>query len=43
MLRAGGKTTAVVADGRRKLHTTWEDGAEMVEEYDAKTDELLGA
>eukprot|EP00740_Mantoniella_antarctica_P014753 CAMPEP_0181370202 /NCGR_PEP_ID=MMETSP1106-20121128/13277_1 /TAXON_ID=81844 /ORGANISM="Mantoniella antarctica, Strain SL-175" /LENGTH=188 /DNA_ID=CAMNT_0023486933 /DNA_START=215 /DNA_END=781 /DNA_ORIENTATION=+ len=26
---------------RRKVHTTFEDGAEMVEEYDLKTDELV--
>ena len=27
--------------GRRKVHTTFEDGSELVEEYDLKTDELL--
>lgn len=42
MFRQGGKTTSIVADGRKKVHTTWEDGAELVEEYDVKTDELLG-
>jgi len=29
------------ADGRKKIHTTFPDGAEMVEEYDEKTDVLL--
>lgn len=29
------------ADGRKKIHTTFPDGGEMVEEYDEKTDVLL--
>ena len=29
------------AAGRKKLHTTWDDGAELIEEYDLNTDELL--
>ncbi|CAE7028691.1 DPCD [Symbiodinium natans] len=29
------------SDGRKKIHTTYPDGAEMVEEYDEKTDVLL--
>lgn len=33
--------TAVLQDGRRKVHYTFNDGNEMVEEYDSKTDELL--
>lgn len=31
----------VKADGRRKIHTTYPDGSEMVEEYDERTDMLL--
>lgn len=31
----------VHADGRKKVHTTWPDGREMVEEFDEKTDVLL--
>mmetsp|Transcript_9213 Transcript_9213/g.23559 ORF Transcript_9213/g.23559 Transcript_9213/m.23559 type:complete len:195 (-) Transcript_9213:25-609(-) len=41
MLRKGGHTTAINSGGRRKLHTTFEDGSEMVEEYDLQTNELL--
>eukprot|EP00798_Chlamydomonas_sp_ICE-L_P025073 gene25073-10725_t len=41
MFREGGSTTAIVSGGRRKVHTNWEDGSELVEEYDAKTTELL--
>mmetsp|Transcript_20837 Transcript_20837/g.48734 ORF Transcript_20837/g.48734 Transcript_20837/m.48734 type:complete len:287 (-) Transcript_20837:2-862(-) len=29
------------SDGRKKIHTTYPDGGEMVEEYDEKTDVLL--
>lgn len=29
------------SDGRKKIHTTFPDGGEMVEEYDEKTDVLL--
>jgi len=29
------------SDGRKKIHTTFPDGAEMVEEFDEKTDVLL--
>ena len=29
------------AAGRKRMHTTWEDGSELIEEYDLKTDELL--
>lgn len=85
MFRQGGHTTAMAGGGRRKLHTTWDDGAsgrgahrpcspavlaalptsrrplkalgcatalpcttvytgsELIEEYDLKTCELLGA
>merc|ERR1712216_807053 len=31
----------VNVDGKKKVHSTWKDGAEMVEEYDAKTGALL--
>ena len=41
MLRQGGKSTQMVVGGRRKVHTTFEDGGELVEEYDARTDELV--
>jgi len=34
-------TTSIVADGRRKLHTTYKDGEEMVEEFDLNTNQLL--
>lgn len=40
---SGGKKTAFVVEGRRKIHTVWEDlgGIEMAEEYDLSNDELL--
>jgi len=41
MFRLGGNTTAIVSGGRRKVHTTFDDGSELVEEYDVKTGELL--
>mmetsp|Transcript_43395 Transcript_43395/g.130146 ORF Transcript_43395/g.130146 Transcript_43395/m.130146 type:complete len:195 (-) Transcript_43395:285-869(-) len=41
MFREGGNTTAIVQGDRRKVHTTFDDGAELVEEYDATTGELL--
>eukprot|EP00741_Cyanophora_paradoxa_P005039 tig00000842_g4881.t1 len=37
----GGKSTAVVSGNRRKVQTTYDDGTEMVEEFDLQTDELL--
>lgn len=33
--------TALLQDGRRKVHYTFSDGSEMSEEYDAKTCELI--
>ena len=33
--------TALLQDGRRKVHYTFSDGSEMSEEYDAKSCELL--
>ncbi|KAJ3216497.1 hypothetical protein HDU67_009364 [Dinochytrium kinnereticum] len=36
-----GKTTALVQDGRKKVHTEFPDGTELVEEYDLKTDDLV--
>jgi len=30
MLRAGGTSTALVSNGRRRVHTTFPDEAEMV-------------
>jgi hypothetical protein len=41
MFRKGGSSTTMTQGNRRKVHTTFEDGAEMVEEYDLKTDELV--
>ena len=41
MLRKGGTSTSIVSGGRRKVHTTYEDGREMVEEFDVVTDELM--
>ncbi|KAH7827606.1 putative protein DPCD [Monocercomonoides exilis] len=40
---SGGQKNAFVVDGRRKIHTVWEDrgGIEMAEEYDLASDELL--
>eukprot|EP00698_Gefionella_okellyi_P020657 TRINITY_DN6513_c0_g1_i1.p1 TRINITY_DN6513_c0_g1~~TRINITY_DN6513_c0_g1_i1.p1 ORF type:complete len:199 (-),score=28.25 TRINITY_DN6513_c0_g1_i1:80-676(-) len=40
-LRPGGKKTAISKDGRRKIHTQWEDGAELVEEFSLTTDEMI--
>ncbi len=34
--------TCIVGQGRRKIHTTFANDEEMVEEYDMKTDELVG-
>ncbi|KAM3834858.1 protein DPCD isoform 2-T2 [Vipera latastei] len=39
-LRAARKT-ALLADGKRKIHYLFEDGKEMAEEYDLKTHQLL--
>ncbi|NXQ60025.1 DPCD protein, partial [Anthoscopus minutus] len=39
-LRAAGKT-ALVQDGKRKIHYLFEDGKEMAEEYDIKTGQLI--
>lgn len=35
------KRLCMRADGRKKIHTTFHDGAELVEEFDEKTDVLL--
>ncbi|XP_060755530.1 protein DPCD [Neoarius graeffei] len=40
LLRAA-KKTALISDGKRKVHYLFTDGTEMAEEYDMKTDELL--
>uniref|UniRef100_A0A7S2U4T5 Protein DPCD n=1 Tax=Lotharella oceanica TaxID=641309 RepID=A0A7S2U4T5_9EUKA len=34
-------TTCVTIGGRRKHHTSWEDGSEMVEEYDVSSNRLV--
>ncbi|XP_069316046.1 protein DPCD isoform X3 [Eulemur rufifrons] len=39
-LRAAEKT-ALLQDGKRKVHYLFPDGKEMAEEYDEKTSELL--
>uniref|UniRef100_A0A3P8U1C0 Protein DPCD n=1 Tax=Amphiprion percula TaxID=161767 RepID=A0A3P8U1C0_AMPPE len=36
------KKTALIHDGKRKIHYLFTDGKEMAEEYDLKTDELIG-
>ena len=41
MFRKGGHSTSVNTGTRRKVHTTFDDGGEMVEEFDLRTDELL--
>ncbi|KAK7010808.1 protein DPCD [Biomphalaria glabrata] len=33
--------TCIVQDNKRKVHFTFSDGAELIEEYDVNTDELL--
>ncbi|KAM3623641.1 uncharacterized protein V6R79_013678 [Siganus canaliculatus] len=35
------KKTALIHDGKRKVHYLFTDGKEMAEEYDLKTDELI--
>ncbi|CAL1601941.1 unnamed protein product [Knipowitschia caucasica] len=35
------KKTALIHDGKRKVHYLFSDGKEMAEEYDVNTDELL--
>ncbi|XP_006630812.2 protein DPCD [Lepisosteus oculatus] len=35
------KKTALIQDGKRKVHYLFSDGKEMAEEYDIKTDELI--
>jgi len=35
------RKSALVQDGRRKIHFTFQDGTELVEEYDLKTNDLL--
>ncbi|XP_076001628.1 protein DPCD [Genypterus blacodes] len=35
------KKTALIHDGKRKVHYLFRDGKEMAEEYDLKTDELI--
>ncbi|KAK1164370.1 protein DPCD-like [Acipenser oxyrinchus oxyrinchus] len=35
------KKTALIQDGKRKIHYLFLDGKEMAEEYDLKTDELI--
>ena len=34
-------TTSIVTNGRRKFHTTYQDGSEMIEEFDLQSNELL--
>ncbi|KAJ3102718.1 hypothetical protein HDU97_000331 [Phlyctochytrium planicorne] len=38
---AKGNSTSIVQDGRRKVHTEYPDGTEVVEEFDLKTDDIL--
>jgi len=37
----GGTASAMVVGGKKRIHTTFSDGCEMVEEYDMTTDELV--
>ena len=39
--RGPGTQTALVSGGRKKIHTTYQNGEEQVEEFDLTTDELL--
>ena len=43
-LAAHGKGTSsvAIAGGKRRVHTTFDDGVEMVEEYDPTTRQLMG-
>lgn len=41
MFREGGHTTAIVSGGRRKVHTTFDDGSELIEEYEIQSGELV--
>lgn len=36
------KSLQIPSPGRRKIHYLFTDGKEMAEEYDLKTDELIG-
>lgn len=40
--RLGSKALSALCSGRRKVHYLFPDGKEMAEEYDEKTNELLG-
>lgn len=40
-LPPGAKQSAMVTNGRKRVHTTFPDGTEMVEEFDIQTDQLL--
>jgi hypothetical protein len=33
--------TTMIQNGKRRVHKTYPDGSEMVEEYDLKSDDLL--
>ena len=41
MFRKGGNSISTDVGNRRRVHTTWEDDSELIEEYDLKTSELL--
>ena len=41
MLKSSQKT-CIIQDGRRKIHYTFTNDNELAEEYDIKTDELVG-
>lgn len=42
MFRRGGESTAFVINNTIKVHTTFPDGSELVEEYDEATHRLQG-
>jgi hypothetical protein len=41
MFRKGGNSIATEVGNRHRVNTSWDDGTELVEEYDLKTRELL--
>jgi hypothetical protein len=40
-MRSGARSTSLLSAGRKKVHSTLPDGSELVEEFDARSDELL--
>jgi hypothetical protein len=42
MFRKGGSSSAFQIGKAKKIHTTFPDGSELVEEYDAQTHRITG-